>query len=748
MEIYREAKSLFPSDLETNLLLRLHIERNILKSYKRRRPNKIALFFAKILVGGLYGFVKGKPKYRKTIFKLGRKLLPVFLKIRIKYLLSFLTEGIEDLDGIYELNYVHPRSLERGFGLSTSTSPEVSIIIPVHNHIKTTLNLLNQLRLNSDETKFEVLVVDDASTDSTSKYLEKLRGIHVLTQTKNVGYLRATNSAIKFCKGELICLLNNDTIPESGWLDALVRAIKNDPKTAIVGSMLIGRDGQVAEAGSQIFKNREIWNLGSWGEAGDQLFNFTREVDYCSAASILVDGKFLRARNGFDERFAPAYFEDTDLATTAWHAGRRVVYVHDSVVHHIGGLSHDDKFQKGINTYGKLSKQKYWQKWGDDINLTWEFDEIPRFEADRDSRGIVIFIDNFIPSENENAGAARAFRIVEAMRKLKFHVVIVPENPGTNIVTLEKLRRNGVEVYQSYDAAVANLKLRKFRIKNIWLSRIDVAQLMLPRIKRDFPNIPIYFDTVDLHHVRDKQNINLNGKRSAIYESNIEEIELEVCKLASKVIVVADYERQYLLEKNSGINAHTLFMPHEAKSLCSGVGKKSYILFVGSFRHQPNLDGIIWLLEEVLPKLEAMTDEIVKLHIVGESLPQSIIDTLDINKVKYLGWVESLDQQYNLASVVVIPLRYGAGKKGKVAEAIVNGCPIVSTSVGAEGYPLIPDEDFLLADNSEAFAQAILELWNSENSAFEKVTSAKAKLQTDSTLQKFTEQLSEILEIN
>ena len=746
-EFFKSAQPLFAGDLETNRLLKEQIRINQVYDKPRRAPNPLLRVIFIVFFGPIYKLVEKEPRFRRNANKFARKYLPIWLKRSIKIQMSVLPKKAEEINGIYELIPTDERTIERSFGLPLAIEPEVSIIIPVHNHIETTLDLLNTFRFNSDAVKFEIIIVDDASTDATPNILEKIRGINVLTQENNVGYLLATNSAIKYCKGKYICLLNNDTIPESGWLDALVRTLKMNPDVAIAGSMLVSSDGMVAEAGSQIFRNREIWNLGRWAERGSALFNFTREVDYCSAAAILVDGEFLRSINGFDERYAPAYFEDTDLAMQAWKQGRKVVYVHDSVVHHIEGLSHGKKTSTGLKAFQVINKKKFWQKWEKSIELPWILDEVPRYEAQRDSRGIIVYVDNFIPSSDSNAGALRGFRIIEAMQLLKFHVIVVPQNPGVSILNREKLQRAGVEIYQSYDEALDNIKIRKNRVSSFWVARVDVAEQLLPRIKIDFPEKPVYFDTVDLHHLRDQRNIAINGVNAAIYGEDIEEIELSICKIATKVIVVADYENKYLLQKNPGLDVHTLFMPYEATSDLPKIRKKNSILFVGSFKHSPNLDAIEWLIDEILPKINNIIIEQIYLEIVGEFLPISVQEKIDGDKIKYHGWLESLDSVYAETSLVVVPLRYGAGKKGKVNEAVVHGCPIVSTSIGVEGFPLLSEEDFILADSAEEFAAAIVKLLSDQELALKYADSAHSKIAKDSSFNSFVGKVASILDV-
>jgi len=743
---FQPAKDPFFSDAETNELLRLRLQFSANNPEQKRNRTKLH----QLIIDTLIKDLQSSPGRFATVYKVGEKIkkyLPIWFKISIKEALNILPHQIQAGE-FFELNLFGPLVLENGFGLQTSKEPLVSIIIPVHNHIVTTMKLLNQFRINEDSSNYEIIVVDDASTDSTQKTLSKIRGIKVLTHLNNVGYLRATNSAVQYCEGKYICLLNNDTVPQNGWLDALVRTLNSDPKIAIAGSMLLTEDGKVAEAGSQIFQNHEIWNLGRLAEIRNKLFSFTREVEYCSAAAILVDGVFFRSLNGFDERYIPAYYEDADLAITAWSQGRKVVYVHDSYVYHIEGVSHGRDTSQGLKAYQLLNKEKFWDKWEKTIDLPWTQDEVPRFEADRDSKGIVVFMDNFVPSLTSSAGASRAYNIIEALRLLKFHVIVIPNNPLCEILNREQLRRKGVEVYQSYDEALGNLKMRTKRIEYFWISRVDVFEVAFPRVGVDFPGVPVFFDTVDLHHLRDQRNIALLGKQAALYDSDIKKVELSACVSADAVIVVSEYEKEYLTQHNKALKVHKLFMPHNSASQSFRVQGGEFILFVGNFDHTPNVDGVEWLIDEILMKALDENSDPVRLKIVGKGLPDSVLQKIDGIKIQYDGWQESLDYYYANARIVVVPIRFGAGKKGKLGEAVMHDCPIITTSIGVEGYPLQNEIDCLIADTTEEFANAISRLWSSPELASQIASSSKSKISEEDSLESFVASVEEILEIS
>ena len=157
-------------------------------------------------------------------------------------------------------------NIDRGFGVNTSDEPLVSIVIPVHNKFHLTLQCLRALQLNTDSTPFEVVVINDASSDWTKSALSNIRGIRVIDVHDNLGYLRATNLGIAASRGKYVALLNNDTIPLSGWLDRLVVELESDPKIGIAGAKLLYPNMQIQELGSQLFSDGSGYNLGKYSD--------------------------------------------------------------------------------------------------------------------------------------------------------------------------------------------------------------------------------------------------------------------------------------------------------------------------------------------------------------------------------------------------------------------------------------------------------------------------------------------------
>jgi GT2 family glycosyltransferase/glycosyltransferase involved in cell wall biosynthesis len=604
-------------------------------------------------------------------------------------------------------------NIDRGFGIITSDAPLVSLVIPVHNKYHLTLQCLRALQNNSDKTPYEIIVVDDASSDWTKSALSNIRGIRVISVEDNLGYLRATNLGISVARGKYVALLNNDTIPISGWLDRLVSELENNSKIGIAGAKLLYPNMQVQELGSQIFSDGSGWNLGKYADLLSPEHSFTREVDYVSAAAILVRSDLLAKTNGFDELYIPAYYEDVDLAMQARKNGLKVVAVHDSFVIHIEGGSHGADTNQGVKQFQLVNKSKFIEKWRDELVQHWDSNVGPRLESKRNSKGIVLIYDSQIPQGLRDAGSQRAVQIAKELSDLGFHVIYFSPDQSVSIIDVIQFRDEGIEIHTNHDILIASLGNRTDRIRGVWIQRISVASTFFDAIHKKFPNVPIIFDTIDLVSSRVRQE-NLEGIQSEMTLSEATRLEDKFTSLSSITLTVSEEEKRQLQSRVPSAKIESLWMSYETVKNSTYKDKLGNIgLFVGNFRHTPNKASITWFISEVLPKIREKNNDFI-LNVIGTGLSPNEIDDLSSEGVHFLGFVDDLGPAYESAKVVVIPLKYGAGIKGKTCEALSHSSVVVSTTFGVEGLRLTDGVEYLHADSADAFAHQVNRVFNDE----------------------------------
>jgi GT2 family glycosyltransferase len=242
--------------------------------------------------------------------------------------------------------------------------PLVSIVIPVFNKALYTYNCLLTVQACDQEVSKEVIIINNASSDKTGELLNQLHGAYqVINNSENQGFVKACRQGAAVARGELILFLNNDTQVMSGWLSNMVNVMAAHAEIGITGSKLIYPDGRLQEAGGIIFNDASGCNYGRLQEPTLPKFNQSREVDYCSGASLMIRKTLWQQLNGFDMRYAPAYYEDTDLCFAARRAGYKVFYCHDSEVIHHEGITAGTDITSGYKAFQAINRKKFQAKW-------------------------------------------------------------------------------------------------------------------------------------------------------------------------------------------------------------------------------------------------------------------------------------------------------------------------------------------------------------------------------------------------
>ncbi len=221
-----------------------------------------------------------------------------------------------------------------------SDTPEVSIIIPVHNKFSTTYDCLDSIVKALPDRSFEIIIADDCSDDETMlAALVFAGGVRIVRNATNLGFVRTCNAGAQLARGRFLFFLNNDTLVKPGWLDELVQTFEQVPNVGIAGSKLLFPDGRLQEAGGIIWRLGDGWNWGRGRDPNAPAFSFLRDADWVSGAALMIERTLFNELGGFDEYYAPAYYEDTDLAFRVRALGKRVVVLPASEIVHLEGVS-------------------------------------------------------------------------------------------------------------------------------------------------------------------------------------------------------------------------------------------------------------------------------------------------------------------------------------------------------------------------------------------------------------------------
>lgn len=255
---------------------------------------------------------------------------------------------------------------EKNTDVSTLKS---SIIIPCYNAIDCTITCINSLQETIPPyLNYEIIVVDDASDKGTFRRLEskitKLKNVRILRNRKNLGFLGTCNHGAEHAKGEILVFLNNDTISYSNWLFPILNTFRDYPSAGAVGGKLMFPNGTLQEAGGVVFRDGSAANFGKGDKNVESpLYNYVREVDYCSGALLATKSTLFRELGKFDEQFAPGYYEDTDYCFTLRSKGFDVLYQPESAVIHIEGGTAGTDLTVGMKRFQVVNHEKFLNKW-------------------------------------------------------------------------------------------------------------------------------------------------------------------------------------------------------------------------------------------------------------------------------------------------------------------------------------------------------------------------------------------------
>ncbi|HQZ30830.1 MAG TPA: glycosyltransferase [Arenimonas sp.] len=607
-----------------------------------------------------------------------------------------------------------PERADSALRLPRPKAPRASIIVPVYNQLHYTLACLRALSDCGDATAFEVIVVDDASTDASSRVLPSIPGLRYHRNARNLGFIGACNAGAELAAGEFVVFLNNDTTVSPGWLDALLDTFARHPDTGLAGSKLVYPDGRLQEAGGIVFADGSGWNYGRFEDPAHPRFNFVREVDYCSGASIALRRELFMQLGGFDSHYAPAYYEDTDLAMRIRAAGLKVRYQPASVVVHHEGISSGTDVRTGVKAYQVANHAKFLERWRSVLAQSHRpAGSDPEVASERGRRHRVLVMDACTPTPDRDSGSLRMLALMRAMRDEGCSVVFFAENRAHDGAYTQALQQIGVEAWwHPYLADVpAWLARHGERFDLVVGSRHYVLSPVMALLRTHAPRAHVVFDTVDLHHLRELREAEVSGDAGQLRKAaRTRRIELGLMAQCDTTWVVSGAEQALLAQELPGARVDVVSNIHDVHGPGQPWDERRDLLFVGGYRHPPNVDAAVWMARDIFPLVRARLPDVV-LHLVGSEAPPEVVALGELPGVHLHGFVPDLTPLLEGARVGVAPLRYGAGVKGKVNHSLAHGQPMVATLCAVEGMHLADGVDVLVADDAEGFAAAVVRLY-------------------------------------
>jgi len=594
--------------------------------------------------------------------------------------------------------------------------PLVSIILVFYNQCALSLLCLESI-LKNVNCPFQLVIVDNASSDQTTEFLKLVKNAHVIANDDNLGFVKAVNMGAAVSTGEYILLLNNDAILHPGAIENAVECYQNTEKCGAVGGKINLLDGSMQEAGSIIFNDGSCLGYGRGKIPESPEFMFKREVDYCSGAFLLIAREIFKKLDGFDEDYAPAYYEESDFCIRLKKNGLRVVYEPNAVITHYefassGGFEGASKLQTAHRKILCAKHKELLQH-----QLTAKPENILKART-ANNFGNVLLIDDRVPHSNLGSGYPRCNEIIKVITERNLNLTLYPlrfpnENWSDTYAsippTVEVMLDLGTEGLQAF------LQSRAGFYDFIIISRVHNMEFFVELLKFQ-PDIAgdatIIYDAEAVTSPRDVMAKRLQGETvSAEKEASLLAQELSLVKHADLAITVSAYEADLYHDfgfSNTRVIGHSMELDPGANEH----KERQDMLFVGALRDEgsPNVDSIWWFVEQVMPLIRKANADI-KLHIVGDNTAASLTE-MTADGVVFHGRVDDITTLYNSSRLFIAPTRFAAGIPHKVHEAAACGLPCVTTTLLARQLDWTDGKELLAADLASDFAEKCISLYN------------------------------------
>jgi GT2 family glycosyltransferase len=596
-------------------------------------------------------------------------------------------------------------------------TPQVSIVIPVHNKFEVTYFCLCSLLFAYNDASFEVIVTDDGSTDTTLKIEEIVSGISVVRHEAAMGFVESCNDGAAIARGDYIFFLNNDTEVTAGALDELLKVFNRFDNVGLAGSKLLYPNGRLQEAGGVVWKTGNPWNVGRNGNPNDPQYCYLRQTDYISGAAVMIPRQVWTEVGGFSHEFAPAYFEDADLAMKVRDSGRFVVYVPNSVIFHFEGQSAGTDTNSGMKRFQEVNRPKFKRKWAKLYSRNGAEGVRLDREKDRNVEIRILMLDHGFPFVDADAGSYAAFQEIRLLQSLGAKITFLPRNLAWMDRHTAALEHIGVECL--YAPFVINIEdyIRDYGVEYdlIYITRFRIADEFTGLIRRHAPDAKIILNLADLHFLRELREA-AAGTDGYSFDGAIDTRDAELRTIAS-----VDLTLSYTDVEATVIQSHLLDAAKVAKvpwvvdaneAPRPKFAETRDILFLGGFAHHPNKEAVKFFARSVMPLLREKLPD-ARFRVVGSRAPAEIL-ALESDSVEIVGFVKDLDALFATARVYVAPLLAGAGIKGKVIEGMAQGIPSVLSPLAAEGTGLASGFDCFIARTPEEWVDSIVKLYTDE----------------------------------
>lgn len=567
--------------------------------------------------------------------------------------------------------------------------PVVSIIVCAQQGYAPALRCLHRIATLSPAASFEVILVDDGCGDPQMQKLADIPGLRIETLTSAIGYARCCNRAADLARGEYLHFLSDRVLVHAGWLDSLLRVFEQRSDCMLVGPKLLLANGRLDAAGGVVWRDGSAWHFGYGDDPARSEYNYLRETDYCSAIAIVVRTALFKGIGRFSAAGNLANCEDVDLGFKVRGAGGRVYFQPSALV------SQDWGSNGTAASVGRAQLDYAYSirtAWANALECEHRpYDSGVRIARERlKPRRTVVVVDHYVPKPDRDAGSRSVWDIVTTLVADGWSVKLWPHTLWYEPGYTERLQQIGVEVIygaEHSDRFGTLLEELGSSLAAVLINRPLIAREYLNQVRRLSTAKVLYYG-IDIHYLRLREQLRVQRLRPNHELRLMTHLEPRIWKLSDVVLYPSDSEVAEVRALDPAIDARVvplLAFDHFGTSRVRTCRKSARLLFVAGFGHPPNRDAALWLMRDVLPILRQRGISF-ELQVVGANAPDELRPLLAPD-IRMLGPISDadLEELYRSCDLSLVPLRYGAGVKGKVVEALRWGLPLVTTPAGIQG---------------------------------------------------------------
>ena len=628
--------------------------------------------------------------------------------------------------------------------------PDISIVIVLWNQAPLTLRCLRALREQRGPS-LEIILFDNDSSDETGTLLSRIDGARIVRNPSNAGFLLGCNRGAEVARGRTFLLLNSDAFLRAGALAAALQTLESAPDIGAVGGRLILPDGRLQEAGSIIWSDARClgYGRGLEAEAGEAMFR--RDVDYCSGACLLTPRDLWIRLGGFDEAFAPAYYEETDYCLRLRGGGYRVVFEPAMAADH---FEFGSEVKQGDGVEAQIRNRDLFLSRHREIL---EKEHLPPSEANvlfarsplLTKRPRLLVIDNEAPLNAAGSGFPRARSVLEAAQACGWFVTHYPMHRLT--VDWEAVRAEipwEIEIVSHraihgltgflqerggyYDAVLISRPENLAHVRGILTTHPDV-----------FQGARVIYDSEALATQRDILRSAQLGRPLSAAEADAR-IASEIALAQAADAIVCVNEAEAAVFRRLDVPVHILSHSAECVSDAPPWEERRGFLFIGRLLEMdsPNWKGLSWFVRECWPQIRQALPG-ATLSVVGQL--HSRQEELQAPGVRLLGSMADLRPFYSAARIFIAPVHFAAGVPAKVLAAAAAGLPVVGTRLMARQVNWEPGREIAAEDAAEAFAVAAIGLHEDPSRWKAMQYAAQARIKAEHSPSVFQESLRAIL---